>query len=467
MKLVQKLLERIKWLENHPKVRVKEKTICQGADPQLLAQFEGKFETEMLDFYREINGLSFSWRYKDSEEIAGSFSLPSFEEMRENFQYSTQEISSYLLATFRTLGKKRIALLADIFLLDSIPDLAYTLLIIPKDKVQIDFMFIHKTSPEETKMLSHHFEEYIQKAIDAAFILEWQIESSETHIHYQKLFKNEVPLNQELKGVMELLESEKPVNTKLAFNLLEGMGLAFNISLCEALIKWPNRVLLCLEHGFFDILHPTKHNFNRIKKLPEEIAGLQDLEELGLNFCMLKELPDSIKSLKKLKKIYLNNNEFSSFPEQLYDLESLEVLRFARNKISHLGEGIIKLKNLKELNISRNLNLQLDSYLWELSSLEIIDLRWLDIKIIPPEILNLKKLQTLKLSGNKFIDFPEVICKLSQLKSLDISGNKIEHLPEAILELKNLEHLNIRNTAIEKLPNWLQSLSKLKRIEHI
>lgn len=65
-------------------------------------------------------------------------------------------------------------------------------------------------------------------------------------------------------------------------------------------------------------------NGNRIKKLPENIGDLQNLEELHLPDNQLKTLPTSFANLKKLQMLELLHNRFKRVPEPILALENLQ-----------------------------------------------------------------------------------------------------------------------------------------------
>ncbi len=91
-----------------------------------------------------------------------------------------------------------------------------------------------------------------------------------------------------------------------------------------------------------------------LKKIPEKIFELKDLESLALEHNQLAHIPDEIINLKSLKMLFLNYNEFTDFPESLLQLPSLEFLSLSNNYISSLPESIKNFKSLKDFYIRSN-----------------------------------------------------------------------------------------------------------------
>ncbi|TXT64202.1 MAG: hypothetical protein BAJALOKI3v1_240016 [Promethearchaeota archaeon] len=131
-----------------------------------------------------------------------------------------------------------------------------------------------------------------------------------------------------------------------------------------------------------------------VKKLPQSISQLPQVELLDLSYNYLKKLPHYLTNLKSLKYLNLASNELKSFP-----------LIFKSWNI----------KNHLELNLSNN-----------------------HIMNIPDWIENLSYLRKLDLSNNLIETIPKNLFKLSHLEVLDISNNKISYIPEKLYESETI-----------------------------
>ena len=89
-----------------------------------------------------------------------------------------------------------------------------------------------------------------------------------------------------------------------------------------------------------------------LKKLPEEIGLLNNIEVLMLGKNDLKTLPDSISKLRSLYKLDLSYNKFKEIPKVLYKLkDSLQYLFFDGNPMSDKKVDELR-KNLPNTQIT-------------------------------------------------------------------------------------------------------------------
>lgn len=87
----------------------------------------------------------------------------------------------------------------------------------------------------------------------------------------------------------------------------------------------------------------------KVKKLPQALAKLKNLEILDLGRNGLSELPPQVASLTSLTNLSLDHNEISELPEFVGNLKNLKYLAINSNGKTKLPDS---LKNLKGLNIS-------------------------------------------------------------------------------------------------------------------
>lgn len=81
----------------------------------------------------------------------------------------------------------------------------------------------------------------------------------------------------------------------------------------------------------------------KIKKLPDNIGILKNLENLSIPYNELTELPNSFENLESLRKLNLSSNNFIKFPKVLFKLKKLDYLHIDGNNI--LEEEILKFSN--------------------------------------------------------------------------------------------------------------------------
>jgi len=128
-----------------------------------------------------------------------------------------------------------------------------------------------------------------------------------------------------------------------------GNGCQMNITIPSSIGQLQNLKILILygaidprEIGSRKPVPPSK-----IKRLPEGIAKLQNLEELNLGRNGLQTVPVEIASLKKLKRLALDYNDIHHIPAFVGDLKNLQELSVRSNGGVKLPQSLKKLKGLK------------------------------------------------------------------------------------------------------------------------
>jgi hypothetical protein len=155
-----------------------------------------------------------------------------------------------------------------------------------------------------------------------------------------------------------------------------------------------------------------------LRKLPDDIASLNQLKWLNLQDNQLRELPEVIASLTQLQGLELSNNQLREMPEAIASLTQLQTLNLNNNQLTELPEAIPSLTQLQTLNLSNN-----------------------QLTELPEAIASLTQLRMLYLSNNQLTQLPEEIASLTQLKELNLSQNQLTELPEAIGTLTDLQKL--------------------------
>jgi Leucine-rich repeat (LRR) protein len=117
----------------------------------------------------------------------------------------------------------------------------------------------------------------------------------------------------------------------------------------------------------------------RIKKFPEGILLLKNLEKLDLSGNKLKVIPPEIGTLTRLKEIDLSRNKIKKLPKETGNLTRLEKLSINRNPIDSLPDEISGLINL-----------------------QVLDMWSTELAILPESIRKLENLKTVELRGILF-----------------------------------------------------------------
>lgn len=145
--------------------------------------------------------------------------------------------------------------------------------------------------------------------------------------------------------IKKLLFSCNPINIELAFTIskkTEEIALKEFKELINFLREKNSNIRFRFETKHLTkeaIKHWTskKHlslGGTKIKKLPDNIGILKNLEVLSLPYNGLTELPNSFKNLESLFRLNLCSNNFIKFPKILFKLKKLNYLHLDGNNIS-------------------------------------------------------------------------------------------------------------------------------------
>ncbi|KAG6530849.1 disease resistance protein RGA2-like [Zingiber officinale] len=186
------------------------------------------------------------------------------------------------------------------------------------------------------------------------------------------------------------------------------------------------------------------YNYN-IRRLPEALCNLYNLQSLILQNCALEELPNSIGKLIHLRYLDLTyNRNIQRLPESLCDLYNLQTLILWNCALKELPNSIGKLIHLRFLKLYYNYN----------------------IRRLPESLCDLYNLQSLILQNCALEELPNSIGKLIHLRYLDLSGNNnIRRLPQSLCDLYNLQTLVLYSCDnLESLPHDMMKLTNLRKL---
>uniref|UniRef100_A0A8C2LDH7 Leucine-rich repeat-containing protein 10 n=1 Tax=Cricetulus griseus TaxID=10029 RepID=A0A8C2LDH7_CRIGR len=154
---------------------------------------------------------------------------------------------------------------------------------------------------------------------------------------------------------------------------------------------------------------------NHLHSLPPDLAQLQNLQILALDFNNFKALPQVVCTLKQLCILYLGNNKLCDLPAELSLLQNLRTLWLEANCLTQLPDVVCELSLLKTLHAGSNA-----------------------LRLLPGQLRCLRELRTIWLSGNQLADFPPVLLRMPFLEVIDVDRNSIRYFP-SLAHLTNLK----------------------------
>ncbi|MBD3352843.1 MAG: TIR domain-containing protein [Candidatus Lokiarchaeota archaeon] len=93
---------------------------------------------------------------------------------------------------------------------------------------------------------------------------------------------------------------------------------------------------------------------NMIRRLPDSLSNLVNLERLIITNNGLTELPDIFGSLTRLSQLTLRKNKITDLPQSIGNLSNLEILDLRDNKLTEIPDFIKNLKSLMTLSLDYN-----------------------------------------------------------------------------------------------------------------
>ncbi|KAH9292881.1 hypothetical protein KI387_041935, partial [Taxus chinensis] len=205
-----------------------------------------------------------------------------------------------------------------------------------------------------------------------------------------------------------------------------------------------------------------------IKRLPNSIPALTNLQILDLNSSHITELPSNISKLTSLKLLDINDCEhLQSIPYGISQLSSLEYLSVngcpngfgvetGRNKcrgwllsINDLGT----LKQLKRLELENNGETIRQGMLESMKEIESLTLKLTQMEILLHDMITMSNVRKICLVCPQLLSIDDSFCGFQHLSYINLCKcDALKQLPalHKLVSLKYLEILACPN--IEKLP---------------
>ena len=174
------------------------------------------------------------------------------------------------------------------------------------------------------------------------------------------------------------------------------------------------------------------------------IRYLKSLTGLAMGKGILEEIPSEIAQCKNLKRLeLLKMYDLKKLPDNIGEMQELEYISGALTAMGSLPESIGELKKLKYIDVSSTNITTVPESIGNCESLVFLDLHSTDITETPDSVTKLKNLKSLDLGQTKITALPENIGALSELVRLDLFGLDLRQLPQSAKNLTKLEYLNV------------------------
>lgn len=202
---------------------------------------------------------------------------------------------------------------------------------------------------------------------------------------------------------------------------------------------------------------------NFIKEIPERFCEkLPSLKVLDLRDNKIEKLPDEIAMLQNLMRLDLSNNSIYSLPTSLCTLAHLVSLQVDGNPIRSIRRDVIAcgtqriLKTLRDRDGGNNL-----------TGTPKVEQRATIPEPKPfPDIYQLKKTRSLTLCGKSLQEVPDEVftdAKYAEIAIVDFSKNKLTQLPPGLSQLNNLiSELNMSGNLLKDVPPFVGQFDHIK-----
>jgi Leucine-rich repeat (LRR) protein len=131
-------------------------------------------------------------------------------------------------------------------------------------------------------------------------------------------------------------------------------------------------------------------------------------------------LDSALKYPDKVIKLVLRKKRLKKFPEEIFKLKNLQYLDISKNNIKEIPEGIGQLTNLQYFICSKTGLERIDKDIGNLKNLRYLNFNQNELESLPPQFGWMEKLEIADLWSNQLSEFPEALSKLKSLKAMDL-----------------------------------------------
>ena len=234
-------------------------------------------------------------------------------------------------------------------------------------------------------------------------------------------------------------------------SLPKNLELVYRVDLSDNNLKKIPEIIFKLRN--LQELNVSLNNLTKLNHLEE----LQNLQILNIGMNDFKTFPNEITKLKNLKSLDIWWNDIRTFPEAFYEnnvnIEELDLTSMFEFDFTNNLSKIHRFKNLRQLNLGNNQIKNLNIEFNKLSNLEVfgyIRQDKIDAKSIILELSKCKKLKTIHFSVNHIKKLPSEISLLDNLEELNLYENELTNLPNNLLKMKRLKSIKLDGNKIDE-----------------
>lgn len=251
----------------------------------------------------------------------------------------------------------------------------------------------------------------------------------------------------------------------LAGNLLIQMPNVRKATRLRGLVLRRNQIGTFEAHGGNPHLLELELQENKLREIPDDIAGFAALRKLILSRNEIRDVSPALAELKNLEELAFYRNALQEIPAAVYHLNKLRALDLYYNEIQAVGEGLGALQNLEVLYLSHNKLRSLPDALCSLTGLQELYFHNNRISVLPKHITQLTNLRVLRMNDNLITELPEGFAAFTRLDFLDLSRNRFSQLPVMLGDYPVLEILSLSDNPLEEenRTQWLQMALQLRQ----
>lgn len=152
--------------------------------------------------------------------------------------------------------------------------------------------------------------------------------------------------------------------------------------------------------------------------VPAKAQLLDSLELAHADECT--DLDSALRNPDKIIKLVLRKKHLKKFPEKIYLLKNLQYLDLTKNNIKEIPEGIGELTQLQYLAVSKTGLERVPTDIGKLKNLKYINLNQNELVLLPPQFGDMENLEIVDLWSNNLNELPATLAKLKKLKVMDL-----------------------------------------------